>query len=68
MTGYISGEEDMLEDLERIDAALSQGVMTPYLEGSITILAHLEFDVADIAGHLCLEISQVEAVLAKIVK
>lgn len=64
MTDWISGEEEMLHNFDKIDSD-SHGKATPYVKDTIKLLMGMDFDAADIASYLCLDLPQVEAVLAK---
>ncbi|MCZ7861680.1 hypothetical protein O9X98_09720 [Agrobacterium salinitolerans] len=62
MANWISGEDDMLIDFDRIDAD-TQGKVTPSVADSIRHMASMDLDEATIAQFLCLEVKQVEEVL-----
>lgn len=62
MANWISGEDDMLLDFERIDAE-NKGLITPSVVDTINRLGNRGLNAEWIAKQLCLDISKVEEVL-----
>ncbi|WP_327211032.1 hypothetical protein [Rhizobium leguminosarum] len=63
MATWISGAEDMLEDIRRIDEE-NRAVITPTAVGSIRRLAQRNWSASSIAKSLRLEEAQVSEVIA----
>lgn len=62
MAAWISGEEDMLSDFDRIDAE-NKGLITPSVVDSINRMGKMDLDPEWIAKQLCLDVSEVEGLL-----